>query len=138
MNCYSWITWLTAANDTRNFRDRKLYLQYYYYHIIQSIIYIESCYKFRNIFDNQHTMLVTPSEFNIIKVPESNDPMSLLIHSNSILQSSYRPPFLILHLASPLFTQDDLQQIVKFKNCLKLLLIYLSCHLLFDRLFVHY
>lgn len=53
-------------------------------------------------------MLVMPSEFNIIKVPESNDPVSLLIHSNSILQSSYKLPFLILHLASPLFTQDNL------------------------------
>lgn len=61
-------------------------------------------------------MLVTPSEFNIIKVPESNAPMSLLIHSSSILQSSYRPPFLILHLASPLFTQDDLKQIVKLET----------------------
>lgn len=56
-------------------------------------------------------MLVMPSEFNIIKVPESNDPVSLLIHSSSILQSSYKLPFLILHLASPLFTQDNLQVI---------------------------
>lgn len=60
------------------------------------------------ISNNQHTMLVMPSEFNIIKVPESNDPVSLLIHSSSILQSSYKLPFLILHLASPLFTQDSL------------------------------
>lgn len=71
-------------------------------------------------------MLVTPSEFNIIKVPESNDPVSLLIHSSSILQSSYRLPFLILHLASPLFTHDDLQRIVKLKMSHKTLVIYFT------------
>lgn len=43
MNRYPRVTWLTAANDTRNFRDRKLYLQYYYYRIIQSMIKVESC-----------------------------------------------------------------------------------------------
>lgn len=110
VNRYPWITWLAAANNACNFRDRKLYLQYKRNVSRECQITHRKCTSDltdKNIKDKP-TTLVTPSEFKMIKVPESNDPVSLLIHSSSILQSSYNVPPLILHLASPVLIQDDL------------------------------
>lgn len=56
------------------------------------------------------TIVVAPSALRTVKVPESNEPLSLLIHSNSTTQS-VNPliPFNV-HFASPFFTQEDLQR----------------------------